>query len=91
MTNKVVKMTKIQVKIERERRCRYAAGKQVKGTSRQTWNQSGGYGKTGRGVQADDQPDRAGGLFTVGNAGAETGKNLSGNRGRYFQLYGGRE
>ncbi len=41
--------------------------------------------------QADDQSDRAGGLFTVGNAGAEAGKDLSGNRGRYFQLYGGRE
>lgn len=40
---------------------------------------------------ADDQSDRAGGLFTVGNAGAEAGKDLSGNRGRYFQLYGGRE
>ena len=42
-------------------------------------------------VPADDQSDRAGGLFTVGNAGAEAGKDLSGNRGRYFQLYGGRE
>ena len=29
--------------------------------------------------------------LTVGNAGAEAGKDLSGNRGRYFQLYGGRE
>ena len=48
-------------------------------------------GKTGRSVPADDQSDRAGGLFTVGNAGAEAGKDLSGNRGRYFQLYGGRE
>ena len=72
-------------------RSRYAAGKQVKGTSRQTRHQSGGYGKTGRSVPADDQSDRAGGLFTVGNAGAEAGKDLSGNRGRYFQLYGGRE
>ena len=68
-----------------------AQQKPDKGTSRQTWHQSGGYGKTGRSVPADDQSDRAGGLFTVGNAGAEAGKDLSGNRGRYFQLYGGRE
>ena len=77
-------MTIIFVKNEEGEEMHYGIAQSFERIPGQAWDQPDRAGETGRRVQADDQPYREGRLLAVGDAGAETGDDLSGEGGGYL-------